>query len=319
MGRYRLGDIVRMTRKSLSITQEQLCDEICSVETLSRIENGSQNPSRDVYELLMERMGRIRERAYSLLSVSDLKVLEQMKYFEDNIKQYNFVNAEAVLKEIKHTIGSSILDKQFLLRAESIINYYQKRISAQEYLEASEQAIRLTIPKYGLISLAKWPLSFNEAQLLINISNAYAEKQEYHNAINVIKDAYSAMKQSYMEEQQRAILLVTIANNLSKWYGLIGNHEEAIVVANEGIQICKNSKLGNALPNLLYGIAWNKERLIDMGTFTPDYEKECLNYFKKAYYLAMATRLSYMEEFIQKHVFTRYGSDLKIIDIRQKL
>ena len=62
MARYRLGDIVRMTRKSLSITQEQLSEDICSVETLSRIETGRQNPGKDVYELLMERMGRIRDR-----------------------------------------------------------------------------------------------------------------------------------------------------------------------------------------------------------------------------------------------------------------
>ena len=318
MGRYRLGDIVRMTRKSLSISQEKLCDGICSSETLSRIENGIQNPSRDVYELLMERMGRIRDRAYSLLSVSDLKVLEKMKLFEDYIKQYDFKQAEAVLTEIRKAIGNSILDNQFLLRAESIVNYYQKRTSAEEYLKVSEMAIRLTIPKYGLISLTNWPLSFNEAQLLINISLVYSDMQDYSHAISVIKDAYSAMKKSYMEEQQRTILQVSIANNLSKFYGLNGNHEEAIVVANEGIQICKKGKLGNALPNLLYGIAWNKERLIDKGVLSSDHEWECLCYFKKAYYLAIATRLSYMEEFIHKHVLVRYGSVLNQFDIKQR-
>ena len=46
MGRYRLGEIISMTRRSLSITQEQLCEDICSVETLSRIETGRQNPAR---------------------------------------------------------------------------------------------------------------------------------------------------------------------------------------------------------------------------------------------------------------------------------
>ncbi|NLL72429.1 MAG: helix-turn-helix transcriptional regulator, partial [Clostridiales bacterium] len=82
MGRYRLGDIIRMTRKSLSITQDQLSEGICSVETLSRVESGKQNPSKDVYELLMERMGRIRERAYSMQSVSDFKVLELIRRYE---------------------------------------------------------------------------------------------------------------------------------------------------------------------------------------------------------------------------------------------
>ena len=90
MGMYRLGDIIRMNRRALSITQEELCDGICSVETLSRMETGKQNPGRDIYELLMERMGRIRERAYSMLSISDIKVLDQMKQLEDHIKLYDF-------------------------------------------------------------------------------------------------------------------------------------------------------------------------------------------------------------------------------------
>ncbi len=308
MGRYRLGDIVRMTRKSLSITQEQLCDEICSVETLSRIENGSQNPSRDVYELLMERMGRIRDRAYSLLSVSDLQVLEKMKLFEDYARQYEFYKASEVLNDIKMNIGNSILDKQFIIRGETIVYFYLNKISVDNCLENYEKAIRLTIPRYGSISLANWPLSYNEALLLINISIAYAEKEEYLKAIEVVKQVYYALRQSYVEEQQRVLLQIILTCNLSKWYGLIGNHEEAINIANEGVQICKKSKIGNALPNLLYGIAWNKERLIEKGALSIEYKKECLKYLKEAYYIASAMHLSFVKQFIEDHVVKYYDN-----------
>jgi len=313
MGRYRLGDIIRMTRKSLSITQEQLSDEICSVETLSRIENGNQNPSKDTYELLMVRMGRIRERAYSMLSVSDIKVLEKMKQFEDFAKLYDFNQADSVLEDIKEIIGNSILDKQFLIRAESLVNYFLKRINKEEFLEGFQNAIQLTIPKYGSISLSNWPLNFNEAMLLINISIAYAEKEDYLKAIEVIKEAYSAMKQSYMEEQQRAILQVTISNNLSKWYGSTGSHEMAIEIANEGIIMCKKFKLGNALPNLLYSIAWNKEQLIEQGALSPEHKIECLTYLNKAYYIATTMQLTFVEQFIKDHITMNYSDSLKFI------
>jgi len=313
MGRYRLGDIVRMTRKSLSITQEQLSDEICSAETLSRIENGNQNPSKDTYELLMERMGRIRERAYSMLSVSDFKVLEKIKLFEDYIKLYDFNKAASVLKEIKKTLGNSILDKQFLIRAESLVNYYLKRISKEELLEGLQQAIRLTIPKYGYIPLSNWPLNFNEAMLLVNIAIAFAENEDYLKAIDIITEAHSAMKQSYMEEQQSVILQVTIVNNLSKWYGLTGSHDKAIEIANEGIIMCKKFKLGNALPNLLYSVAWNKEQLMEMGVLSPENMRECLIFLKQAYYIASAMQLSFIEKFIKDHIITYYNVPVKFI------
>ncbi len=310
MGRYRLGDIVRMTRKSLSITQEQLCDEICSVETLSRIENGNQNPSRDVYELLMERMGRIRDRAYSLLSVSDLKVLEQMKLFEDYARQYEFNKADEILDDIKKNIGNSILDKQFVIRGETIVNFYLNKISVDECLDNYKKALLLTIPKYDSISLANWPLSYNEALLLINISIAYAEKADHFKAIEVAKEVYYALRQSYVEEQQRVLLQIILISNLSKLYGLIGNHEEAINIANEGIQICKKNKIGNALPNLLYGITWNKERLIEKGALPTDYKKECLKYLKEAYYIASAMSLSFVMQFIKDHVVKYYDNTI---------
>lgn len=314
MGRYRLGDIIRMTRKSLSITQEQLSDSICSVETLSRIENGNQTPNKDTYELLMERMGRIRERAYSMLSVSDFKVLERMKYFEDCIKIFDYSKAEEVLTEIKEILGNSILDRQFLIRAQSLIDYRLRRISTDESLECFQKAIRLTIPKYGTISLANWPLSFNEAMLLINIAVAYAEKADYQSSIQILNEVYSAMKQSYMEEEQRVILQITIITNLSKEYGLIKDQTKAIEMVSEGISLCKQYKLGNALPNLLYNIAWNKEQLIEMGELSPEYKKECLRCLKQAYYIASAMQQPFAADFISQHINANYHNENMITD-----
>lgn len=306
MGMYRLGDMIRMTRKSLSITQEQLCDGICSIETLSRIETGRQSPSRDTYELLMERMGRIRERAYSMLSVSDFKVLEKMKLFEDYIKLYDYHRAEAVLNGIKKTLGNTILDRQFIIRGENLVNYRLNRISVNEFLEGLQEAIRLTIPQYGNISLANWPLNLNEAGLLINISTAYAEKEDYLKAIGILEEASSALKQSYMEDLQRAIIQTVVLNNLSKCYGLIGKHEKAIEIAKEGISISKIYKLGNVLSNMLYNISWNLEELIKKGLLPHDYKQDCLTYLEQAYYIASAMQQPFIEKFIENHLKTNY-------------
>jgi Helix-turn-helix. len=307
MGRYRLGDIIRMTRKSLSITQEQLSEDICSVETLSRIETGKQNPSRDVYELLMERMGRIRERAYSILSVSDFKVLEKMQAFEEAIQSYDFQRAEKILKEILKKQGDTNLDKQFKIRAVSLVNYRLGRISTDEFLDELQKAIRLTIPKYGNISLKNWPLTYNEANIILNISTAYAEKNEYQKAVEILEEAYGALNQSYMDVELRNTFQVFILNNLSKWYGLMGNHQKAIDVTLQGIKICKECKIGNVLPNLLYNYAWNKRRLIDEGVLSQEYKRECIRAIKQAYYISCAMQYPYGEQFLKQHLSKYYN------------
>lgn len=310
MGMYRLGDIIRMNRRALSITQEQLCDGICSVETLSRMETGKQNPGRDIYELLMERMGRIRERAYSMLSISDIKVLDQMKQLEDYIKLYDFKMAEAILLELKERLGDSVLDRQFLIRVESIINYRLDRINSNEFLRELVKAIRLTIPLYGSISLYKWPLSIYETRLLINISTAYAESDNYQKAISILEEANNAMKQSYMDKQQRVELQVIIINNLSKWYGVTGQHNRAIRISKEGVKICKKYNMGNVLPILLYNITWNIERLIEKGLLHSEHNNECIKYLIQAYYLSSAMQQPFTEKFIKNHLSKRYNIKL---------
>ena len=41
MANYKAGDVIRLTRNAVGMTQEELSDGICSVETLSRIENNN--------------------------------------------------------------------------------------------------------------------------------------------------------------------------------------------------------------------------------------------------------------------------------------
>jgi tetratricopeptide (TPR) repeat protein len=303
-----------MTRKSLSITQEQLSEGICSVETLSRVENGKQNPSRDTYELLMERMGRSRERYYSMMSISDYGILEKMKQLEDCLNLYDYIQAEKILNEIKETIIITNLNRQYLIRAETVINFRLKRINADEFLRNLEKAILLTIPQYGKISSSGWPLTFYEAGLLLNISSAYAQNGNYIKAIEILEDVKNVTEHSYMDKLQRVIIETTYYSNLSKWYGVIGEYKKAIEVAEDAIMICKEYKLGHVLPNLFYGIAWNMEQLIDKGVLPQERKKECLIYLKRAYYAANTMQQLVIEKFLLEHIQTIY-SDISIEQI----
>ena len=54
------------------MTQEELCEGICDVVTLSRIENGRNTPSRANFELLMERM-KEREKYLPFIRSGDIR------------------------------------------------------------------------------------------------------------------------------------------------------------------------------------------------------------------------------------------------------
>ena len=67
---YKIGDIVRLTRQSIGMTQEELCEGICEPQTISNIENGKTNPKRKIIKQLMERMGRNPDKSYAFMEVS---------------------------------------------------------------------------------------------------------------------------------------------------------------------------------------------------------------------------------------------------------
>ena len=60
MSNYRAGDIIRMTREFVGMSREELSDEICSVQTLYRIESGKKNGSAS---------GKRQRRIYDCRSV----------------------------------------------------------------------------------------------------------------------------------------------------------------------------------------------------------------------------------------------------------
>ena len=54
---FQFGILIKRKREELGYTQEDLADGICSVPTLSRIENGERMPTKEHFEMLVQRLG----------------------------------------------------------------------------------------------------------------------------------------------------------------------------------------------------------------------------------------------------------------------
>lgn len=312
MGKYRLGEILYMTRKSLAITQEELCSGICSVETLSRVENGRQTPSKETYELLMQRMGRNQPRAFSILSISNYSILDKLKKFEDCIDLLDYVKAEEVLQEIKKSIGNTYLDNQFMLRAEALISFRLKKITANEFLNQLLEAIRISIPQFGIQPIGSWPLNTQETLIILNISTAYAHIGNHKRCIKILKEAIETLDGIYQDDYQR-VILAAMLSNLSKWYGLLDKHKLAIQAAQKGIEVCKIHKIGSILVTLYYSISWNMLEMIHKKELPENERYTAFQYLKKSHYISAAMHHPYAEKLtmqLYNHEFKDYINDV---------
>lgn len=90
MGNYNVGDMIRLSRIANGMTQEELSEGVCSVETLSRIENGKHKVKSDTYRQLMEKMYQITEKNYAVCVSRDMELIEEREYFEDAMAKHDF-------------------------------------------------------------------------------------------------------------------------------------------------------------------------------------------------------------------------------------
>ena len=257
MAIFQYGEWIRYKRKALNLSQEDLSEGICAVTTLSRIENGSQQPSLSVLEALLERLGisdafmdsYASERAFSL---HELKFQIRQAFIIGDVAE-----AKKLLREFEKDCPDTPVNKQFVLLYNTV--FCASEYTPQQMLERFERALKLTCPRYQLLSTPKI-LSHEEIIAMNDIANCYYLIGQFDTAINI----YYQLKRYYdlhttnMEEVLRTQPMVLY--NLSKVLGLQGRYDECIEICDQGIRIARQSGRAYCLAGTLYNRAWSLEK-----------------------------------------------------------
>lgn len=258
MAVFQLGPILKIRREELGLSQEDLADGICSVPTLSRIENGERLPTKNHFEMLMQRLG------YSGMSLDFFSDKRTFLLHEIKIKtRYAYMSedfslAMECLEKFEGLLKNPTkIDKQFLILYQTLLN--PKQYSNNDQLRRYEEALKLTCPKYAIGHIPH-VLSYEEIILLNNIAVCYdvADNRDY--AIFILyslKDYYERHMIS-TDEALRTQLLILY--NLSKFLGLSGRYNECIEICDLGIRIARETGRCQFLARTLYNRGWALSR-----------------------------------------------------------
>lgn len=167
MANYRVGDIIRLTRIASGLTQEQLSENICSVETMSRIENGKHGVKKDIYQKLMEKMNRNPERSYAICVDKDMQIIEERAAFEEAMTRHDFERADEYMTLLKEKAGESVLTKNYVRRESAFLDFYQNRITSTELVEILEELAEETVPDYRRYMEEKIIFPFTEQEIIL--------------------------------------------------------------------------------------------------------------------------------------------------------
>lgn len=314
MANYRAGDVIRLTRKAARLTQEQLSDGICSVETLSRIENGRHAVKRETYSQLMAKMGRDTSRCYALCMGKDMELLEERIWLEDALAKFDYREAERYLSILKRKIADIPMNQQYIARIEGLLDYHNKRIDAEEWIKREENAIRITVPeykKYLFIEKKEDAFPFTELEILtlISLANAYSENEKPDIAIRIYDALLLGLEEEYMDFISVRKLRMVINFNYVKSLEQRDEYQKALDMGEKLLEDAIKYDYGRMIPMALGGIVWNMTK-ISKNTGNADKFPEIKRKLRQAYYIAAARNDIVNENIIRKYYKESYGEEV---------
>ena len=298
MAVFQLGPIIKNRRIELGLSQEDLADGICSVPTLSRIENGERMPTKNHFEMLMQRLG------YSAMSldfftdkhdflIHELKFKIRQAYVAKDLPLAN-----RLLEDYKKLLKSdSHIDQQFYMLYHTLLNLEQ--YSKDEARDLFESALRLTCPSY---SGGRIPhvLSYEEIVLLNNIATCYDTPEIRHHAISILRALKTYYDTHVISSEEALRTQPMILYNLSKALGMAGYYDECLEVCEESIHLAKKTSRCSCLGEVLYNCAWILVKRNQEGDHVAaaNYADQSRSFFR---IMGNTTYVKIIEDFIKKN------------------
>lgn len=313
MANYKTGDIIRLTRLACGLTQEELSEGICSVETLSRIENGKHKIKKDTYRMLMTKMERIPEKNYAICLGKTMELLEERQCLERAINRFEYEKADKYLEHLKKEANDDVINQQYIKKAEALLDYYNKRISEHVLIKKLDESVRLTIPQYEMYIDKVYPYTMQEVLTLLNLANAYGKIGKTEKSFQIYKMLLRCLKEEYFGEKQSVELQIIIYRNCATLLGENDRNAEALEWLKESWNMSQKYRYDSIMDIILGDIAWNIWIQIDRGERERKELAIVRKYLRQAYYIAAAKNESEIMRRLSNFYQRCFNEDVEII------
>ena len=193
MDEITFGEVIRSIRKAKGMTQEEVAEGICSTSSLSKMENGSQVPSRQRFQKIMERLG---EPGYSYAHFFSSGEAEREQYRREALEALEggrVERAEELLLWWKKDADSEedVMERQFWQTAELLWRRIYEA-PGPGYRERCMELFSMTRSSFCLQK--EWRednFTRTETLLLNNAGLGFLWEKRYREAAGVFLQLYS--------------------------------------------------------------------------------------------------------------------------------
>lgn len=262
MKEFKFGTYIKKRRKELGISQEDLCEGLCSVSTLSRLENNQQTPSRSLARQLLERLGLPKNRFIALWDQQSISAEALVREIRSDMIEFRRLR-----KEIRPQFQEKILEKlmeleeiidpedrsarQFLLAQQARLGSATGQYSIEQKLAMQLEAIRLTCPQFDPDDFRQGHYSTDESMLINQIAQTYFEAGEKRRSTDMYHQLIWNIERNDKELTGYASHFSLVAHNYAIILTLEKRYEETIGMAERGRKVCIDHGTFQFLPGFL--------------------------------------------------------------------
>ena len=212
-----------------------------------------QKPGRLILEKLFERLGTENNLFNSFVSKEEMELYLEIQTLIRNVTDGDLHRIEEQIDIVeKLTQNASELERQslFWAKGELATQKYGNNGEAMEYLM---KAIQITLPDFdGKSPLRNHLLTFDEITIINSIAVRHGDNGDLLTAIQLDMWLKEYMENKIIDGRMKTAKYPMILYNLSYWLGEENCHNEALKMAEQGVDFCV--KYGNlpAFPILIF-------------------------------------------------------------------
>lgn len=258
---FSMKDVLRIRREMLGLTQEQLCERICSVKSLRRAEKGQTDMQRETLKKLLNRLGLSGQMQWSRLITSDRKVIRMAEELAGYINDRKFSVASKQLESLKSRIDLDIpQNKQYFLEKQALLEFEQGKVTREEFVKMEKEALECTLRAENLYRKENVYLTEQEITCIRNSWRGMEgkEKRELIDLIFRLYDNYALNNGLSQAISMYEFIAESAVNEL----GNNGEHVRAEEIDRKVIKASLSCRRIWDVHYNLYDILWNEKELM---------------------------------------------------------
>lgn len=252
---FAIGDVLRIRRNMLGMTQEQVCEGICSVKSLRRAEKKQANMQREPLGKILMRLGLSKEIQKTALVTNDRSVLHLHHELDVCRNNREPEKARALLGQMKNKLCLEIPENmQFVKECEASLDLMKSMITGREFVERVDEALRCTLKAEKIYDADEVYLTEMEMSCICNKAKE-ADETEKRELIDFMLGFFEKFKNKDLLSEYISMyefVMVSVTNELSS----LGEYQLAAALDKKGLREVLRCRRLWVINEFLYDLWW---------------------------------------------------------------